>query len=79
MSPIVLGTAESLAISPYPLMMATAMAASASFASPVSHPVNVLIMGPGGYRFTDYMRLGFPLTAVVFLVVMLVTPLAWPF
>ncbi len=79
MSPIVLGTAESLDISPYPLMMATAMAASASFASPVSHPANVLVMGPGGYRFTDYLRVGLPLTAVVFVVVMLVTPVFWPF
>ena len=79
MSPIVLGAAESLAVSPYPLMMAMAMAASASFGSPVSHPANVLVMGPGGYRFTDYMRLGIPLTGVVFVVVMLVTPLIWPF
>ncbi len=79
MSPIVLGTAESLGISPYPLMMATAMAASASFASPVSHPANVLVMGPGGYRFTDYLRVGLPLTAVVFAVVMLVVPAFWPF
>ena len=79
MSPIVLGTAESLGISPYPLMMAAAMAASASFASPVSHPANVLVMGPGGYRFTDYLRVGLPLTAVVFAVVMLVVPVFWPF
>ena len=79
MSPIVLGTAESLGISPYPLMMATAMAASASFASPVSHPANVLVMGPGGYRFTDYLRVGLPLTAVVFAVVMFVVPVFWPF
>ena len=79
MSPIVLGAAESLAVSPYPLMMAMAMAASASFASPVSHPANVLVMGPGGYRFTDYMRLGIPLTGLVFVVVMFVTPLVWPF
>ena len=79
MSPIVLGAAESLAVSPYPLMMAMAMAASASFGSPVSHPANVLVMGPGGYRFTDYMRLGIPLTGLVFVVVMLVTPLVWPF
>ncbi len=79
MSPIVLDTAASLDVSPYPLMMATAMAASASFASPVSHPANVLVMGPGGYRFTDYLRVGMPLTAVVFVVVMIVTPFFWAF
>ena len=79
MSPIVLGAAAGLGVSPYPLMMAVAIAASASFASPVSHPANVLVMGPGGYRFTDYLRVGLPLTAVVFVVVMIVTPLVWPF
>lgn len=78
MAPIVLSTASTMAISPYALMMAVAMAASASFGSPVSHPANVLVMGPGGYRFTDYMRVGLPLTLVVFVVVMLVTPLVWP-
>ena len=79
MSPIVLDAAASLDVSPYPMMMATAMAASASFASPVSHPANVLVMGPGGYRFADYMRAGLPLTGVVFVIVMLVTPFIWPF
>ena len=79
MSPVVLDAAASLDVSPYPLMMATAMAASASFASPVSHPANVLVMGPGGYRFADYLRVGLPLTAVVFVVVMLVTPFVWTF
>ena len=78
MAPIVLSTASTMAISPYALMMAVAMAASASFGSPVSHPANVLVMGPGGYRFTDYMRVGLPLTLVVFVVVMIVTPLVWP-
>ena len=79
MSPIVLGAAAGLGVSPYPMMMAVALAASASFASPVSHPANVLVMGPGGYRFTDYLRVGLPLTAVVFVVVMIVTPLVWTF
>ena len=78
-SPIVLGAAAGLGVSPYPLMMAVAIAASASFASPVSHPANVLVMGPGGYRFTDYLRVGLPLTAVVFVVVMIVMPLVWTF
>jgi di/tricarboxylate transporter len=54
------------------------MAASASFGSPVSHPANVLVMGPGGYRFTDYLRVGLPLTFVVFVVVVLLTPIFWP-
>ncbi len=78
MAPIVLDTAAGMGISPYTLMMTVAMAASASFGSPVSHPANVLVMGPGGYRFTDYLRVGLPLTFVVFVVVVLLTPIFWP-
>ena len=59
-------------------MMAVAMAASASFTSPISHPANILVMGPGGYRFGDYLKLGLPLTVVVFILVMLLLPLLWP-
>ncbi len=59
-------------------MMTVALAASASFLSPVSHPANVLIMGPGGYRFTDYIKVGLPLTIVVLLVTLLVLPIFWP-
>lgn len=79
LSPIVLGAAAGLGVSPYTLMMGVAMSASASFASPVSHPANVLVMGPGGYRFGDYVRVGLPLTLVTLLVVVLLTPLLWPF
>jgi di/tricarboxylate transporter len=78
MAPIVLNTAAGMGISPYALMMTVAMAASASFGSPVSHPANVLVMGPGGYRFTDYVRVGMPLTLAVFVMVILLTPIFWP-
>ena len=59
-------------------MMAVAIAASASFTSPVSHPANVLVMGPGGYRFVDYVKLGLPLAIVVLLVVVVLLPIFWP-
>ena len=78
MSPIVLSTCADLGIAPHTAMMAVAMAASASFTSPISHPANILVMGPGGYRFGDYLRLGLPLTVVVFIAVMLLLPLLWP-
>ena len=78
MAPIVLSAAAELAISPQAAMMAIAMAASASFTSPISHPANVLVMGPGGYRFLDYIKLGVPLTLVVFVVVALFLPWFWP-
>ena len=78
MSPIVLSACADLGIAPHTAMMAVAMAASASFTSPISHPANILIMGPGGYRFGDYLRLGVPLTVVVFVTVMVLLPLFWP-
>ena len=78
MSPIVLSTCADLGIAPHTAMMAVAMAASASFTSPISHPANILVMGPGGYRFADYLKLGLPLTVVVFIAVMLLLPLLWP-
>ena len=59
-------------------MMAVAIAASASFTSPISHPANVLVMGPGGYRFVDYVKLGGLLTIVVMLITLIVLPFAWP-
>ena len=78
MVPIALNTAASLGISPYALMMGIAMAASSSFTSPISHPANVLVMGPGGYRFIDYIKVGGPLTIVVLIVLMVALPLFWP-
>jgi len=78
MAPIALNTAANMDLSPFGLMMAIAMAASASFMTPVSHPANILVMGPGGYRFTDYLKIGGLLTLVTFGVLMGVLPLFWP-
>jgi di/tricarboxylate transporter len=79
MSPVALQAAASYDISPYSLMMAIAVAAAASFLSPVSHPANLLVMGPGGYKFTDYIKVGLPLSLVVMIVTMLLLPVFWPF
>jgi di/tricarboxylate transporter len=78
MSPVVLSASSDLGIAPHTAMMAVAMAASASFSTPISHPANVLVMGPGGYRFADYLKLGLPLTVLVFVVAMLLLPWLWP-
>ncbi len=78
MAPIVLSASADMGIAPQTAMMAVAMAASASFTSPISHPANILVMGPGGYSFSDYLKLGIPLTVIVFIVVMLLLPLFWP-
>ncbi|MBI5550357.1 MAG: anion permease [Desulfobacterales bacterium] len=68
MAPVALNAAAILHISPHLLMMTVAIAASASFASPLSHPANLLVMGPGGYRFTDYLKVGIPLTLITLFV-----------
>ena len=79
LAPIALNTARDLGVSPYPLMMAVAISASAAFLSPVGHSANILVMGPGGYRFADYTKVGIPLTLVVLLVVLAAVPIIWPF
>ena len=78
MSPIVFSAMADMGLHPETAMMAIAMAASASFTSPISHPANILVMGPGGYRFVDYLKVGVPLTIVVFIAVMLLLPVFWP-
>ena len=78
MAPIALTTAADLGLSPHALLMTIALASAASFHSPVGHPANVLIMGPGGYQLSDYLRVGLPLSLLVLLVTLLVLPLVWP-
>ena len=77
MAPIALSTAGDLGISPLAPVMAIAIAAT-SLASPVAHPANVMVMGPGGYRFADYLKIGLPLTLVVLVVALLLLPWVWP-
>ncbi len=79
LAPIAINAAGDLGVSAHPLVMAVAVSASAAFLSPVGHSANVLVMGPGGYRFADYTRVGIPLTLVVLAVVLLVLPVFWPF
>jgi di/tricarboxylate transporter len=78
MGPIALNTATNMGLSPYAFMMAIAMAASASFMTPISHPANILVMGPGGYRFADYIKIGGLLTLVIMAIIIGVLPLFWP-
>lgn len=78
MAPIAFRASTEMGVAPQSMMMAVAMAASASFTSPLSHPANLLVMGPGGYKFSDYVKTGVPLTVVVFVVVMLLLPILWP-
>jgi len=79
LAPIALSTASDMGVSPYPLMMTVAVSASAAFLSPVGHAANVLVMGPGGYRFSDYFKVGLPLTLLTMVIVLIVVPLVWAF
>jgi di/tricarboxylate transporter len=79
LAPIALSAAAQSGLSPYPLMMTVAIASSAAFLSPIGHPANLLVMGPGGYRFSDYFKVGLPLTIVVWVVTMILMPIVWPF
>lgn len=78
MTPVALGTASALGISPHLLMMTVAISASASFASPLSHPAHLLVMGPGGYRFVDYIKVGVPITILALIVSVWLLPIMWP-
>ena len=77
--PIAYNAATSLGVSPYPMLMTVAISASAAFLSPFGHPVNLLVMGPGGYKFGDYYKIGLPLTIVVLIALLITLPIFWPF
>lgn len=79
LGPVVVGTAEQLSLSPYPLMMGVGLAASAAFMTPFSHKANLLVMGAGGYRAMDYIKVGTPLTVVVLAILAIMIPLLMPF
>jgi di/tricarboxylate transporter len=77
--PVALAAAGELAISPRPLLMGLAVAAAASFLTPVATPANLMVLGPGGYRFGDYWRLGLPLLILFAVVAVLLVPAVWRF
>jgi di/tricarboxylate transporter len=79
LAPIVLGTALALGISPQPLLMLLAVAVASSALNPVAHPANVPLMGPGGYRFEDFLKVGIPLALLILVISLVFVPLLWPF
>lgn len=76
--PIAIQIAQQAGVDPRSVIMGVAMATSMAFISPLSHAVNILVMSPGGYNFRDYFKIGLPMTALLFVVVMVVLPLFWP-
>ena len=79
MAPIALAAAKSMDVSPYPFAMVVAMAASAAFMTPVSSPVNTLVLGPGKYSFSDFVKIGVPFTVLVMVICVLLIPVLFPF
>ncbi len=77
-APIAMIAATNMGISPYPLLMTVAIAASTAFSTPVASPVNTLVLGPGGYKFNDFAKLGVPLQLLVMALTLLAVPMLFP-
>ncbi len=77
-TPIAVGLAQAIGVDPRPLVVAVMIAASASFATPIGYQTNMLVFGPGGYKFTDFMRVGIPLNLSIGLLASLLIPVFWP-
>ena len=77
-TPVAIGLAMSLGIDPRPLVIAVMIAASASFATPIGYQTNTLVYGPGGYKFTDFMKIGIPLNLTVGMLASFLIPMFWP-
>jgi di/tricarboxylate transporter len=78
MGPIALSIAMATGVSPDPYLMSVSVAASAAFLTPIGHQTNMLVMGPGGYKFTDYWHLGLPLTILLVAVGAPLILFVWP-
>ncbi|AVO36523.1 SLC13 family permease [Pukyongiella litopenaei] len=77
-TPIAIGLAQAMGIDPRPLVVAVMVAASASFATPIGYQTNMMVYGPGGYRFTDFLRVGIPLSLSVGILASALIPFIWP-
>lgn len=79
LAPIGISIAQSIGVSPFPVLMAIGIAASCAFTTPVATPPNTLILGPGKFHFIDYVKVGLPLVLVSMIVCTVIIPLVWPF
>jgi len=77
--PIAIATAESLGVDAKPFLVAVAFAASTAFATPVGYQTNAMVHAAGGYKFSDFMRIGLPLTVIFWVTAVLLIPLYFPF
>ena len=77
--PFAVAIARQIDVSPRPFVMAVVFSASASFMTPLGYQTNLMIYGPGGYQFTDFVRIGFPLNLLLLACATILIPLVWPF
>lgn len=77
-APISVAAALTMGVSPYPYLMVVAIAASAAFATPIASPVNTLVLGPSGYRFSDFVKVGVPLQVVALVICLIAVPIFFP-
>jgi di/tricarboxylate transporter len=77
--PIALSTAESLGVDAKPFIFCIMIGASASFITPIGYQTNLMVYGPGGYRFSDYLKIGFPLSILIAICTIVLIPIIWPF
>jgi di/tricarboxylate transporter len=77
-TPIAIDAARSLGVNPQTFVMAVVIAAATSFLMPIGHQANVLVFGPGGYRFFDYTKVGVWLNIIIFIIVAITLPIIWP-
>ena len=78
LTPIAVAAAQQVGADPRAMAMSVALGCGMVFVTPMSHPVNVLVMGPGGYRVRDFVRVGLPLTLILFVAVLVLLPIFWP-
>ena len=79
MAPIVLLAAQTLGVSPEPLLITIAISASTAFLTPIGTTTNAMVMSSGNYKFMDYLKVGAPLLIIFFITTMLLVPIIWPF
>jgi di/tricarboxylate transporter len=79
MIPIAVTLAIELGVNPRPLIIAVTLAASCAFSMPMGYQTHMMVYGPGGYRFTDFLRVGLPLNLICWIIACCLIPLFWPF